>query len=302
MNRRAVGRDSELTARMFLTMTLLAVVYLAFVAVLLTVGVDFIFVGVFAAILIGIQYFSSDKLALAAMRAKVVTAEEAPKLHEMVERLSVLAGIPKPRIAIADLPMANAFATGRSPKKSVIAVTTGIMNRLSDAELEAVLAHELTHITNRDVTVITLASFFATIAAFIMQNFFFMSLFGGMGRRDDRGGGGGALMVIFLASILVYFISYFLIRTLSRYREYAADRGGAILTGQPGNLASALMKLNNGMGAIPKEDLRRVEEMNAFFIIPALKGGVTAELGATHPPLQKRIERLEMLQREMEGR
>ncbi len=300
MNRRNIGRDPELTFRMFLTMFLLAVVYMAFMAVLWAAGASFIVIIFLAAIMLGVQYYFSDKMVLWAMHAKIVTEEQQPWLHATVERLATMAGLPKPKIAVAEMDIPNAFATGRNPQNSVVAVTTGIMRQLPPEELEGVLAHELSHVRNRDVTVITMASFFATVASLIMQNFFYMSMFGGHGRRDRDNG--GALMLVFLASILVYIISFFLIRALSRYREYAADRSGAILTGHPEHLSSALMRISGKMQAIPSEDMRRVEQMNAFFIIPALKGASFAELTSTHPSLENRLKRLETLQNQLEGR
>jgi heat shock protein HtpX len=274
---------------------------MATLGLLFAVGVNWILILVIAVLMAGFQYFFSDKLVLMATRARIVTPEQEPKLHATIERLSAAAGISKPKkVAIMETHVPNAFATGRNPKNAVVAVTTGIVNRLSDAELEAVLAHELTHVRNRDVTVITLASFFATVASMIVQNFMWMSMFGGHG-SDRRDRGTGAVMLIFLVSLLVYIISFFLIRALSRYREYAADRGGALLTGQPETLASALLRISGRMGAIPQQDLRRVEQMNAFFIVPALTGEAISELLSTHPPLEKRIARLERLQRELEG-
>jgi heat shock protein HtpX len=284
---------------MFLVMALLGVLYLGFIAVLWAIGLSFVFIIVIAAVMLGIQYFFSDKIALAAMRAKIVSPEQAPKLHATIEKLAMMAGLPKPRVAIVETDIPNAFATGRSPKNSVVAVTTGIMDRLTEAELEGVLAHELSHIRNRDVMVITLASFFATVASLIMQNFFFMGLMGGMGRGRDRDSG-SALLLVWVVSIAVYFISFILIRMLSRYRELAADRSGAIITGAPSQLGSALIKIAGTMQRVPQQDLRRVESMNAFFIIPALSGESLMNLFSTHPPLEQRIERLQRLSQEME--
>ena len=299
MRRRAYGRDTELSIRMFAVMFLLAAVYLFFLTVLWASGVSFIFIVVIAAVMLGVQYYFSDKMVLMAMRAKVVEPHQAPELHAMVERLCVMADLPKPRVAIADLPIPNAFATGRNPKHAVVCATTGLLDRLTPEEVEAVMGHELTHIKNRDVMVITIASFFAMIASFIVQSFFWMGLYGGYGRRDRDSGSG--LMLVYLVSLLVYVVSYLLIRTLSRYRELAADRGGAILTGAPANLASALVKISGTMARIPQKDLRQSEALSAFFIIPALKGGSLAGLFATHPSLEVRLERLQRLQREMEG-
>ncbi|MBM3947224.1 MAG: zinc metalloprotease HtpX, partial [SAR202 cluster bacterium] len=194
-----------------------------------------------------------------------------------------------------------AFATGRGPKNAVICVTTGIRRRLTDEELEGVLGHELTHVLNRDVMVITLASFFATVAAMLMQMMFWMGLFGGMGRSRDRDNGAGAIMIAYLVSVLVYFVANLLILAISRYREYAADRGGAVLTGAPSKLASALTKISGAIARIPTEDLRKVEGANAFFIVSALKGDSLAELFSSHPPVHKRVERLRALERELEG-
>jgi len=299
MRRRAYGRDTELSIRMFAVMFLLAAVYLFFLTVLWAAGVGVIFIAVIAGVMLLVQYYFSDKMVLMAMRAKVVQPHEAPELHAMVERLCVMADLPKPRVAIADLPIPNAFATGRNPKHAVVCATTGLLDRLTPEEVEAVMGHELTHVKNRDVMVITIASFFAMIASFIVQSFFWMGLYGGYGRRDRDSGSG--LMLVYLVSLLVYVVSYLLIRTLSRYRELAADRGGAILTGAPANLASALVKISGTMARIPQKDLRQSEALSAFFIIPALKGGSLAGLFATHPSLEVRLERLQRLQREMEG-
>ncbi len=300
MNRNWYGHDAGLSTRMFITMFLLALLYLAFLAVLWGVGVDYLSLLIVAAAMLGIQYYFSDRLALWSMGAKEVGPEQAPKLHGMIERLSVMGGIPKPRVAIAESPMPNAFATGRNPSKAVVAVTTALMDRLEDREVEAVLAHELTHVKNRDVTVITLASFFSTVAFFIMR-FSMFSGFGGYGRRD-RDQSGQAIMLVYLASVLVWLISFFLIRALSRYRELAADRGSAILTGAPSQLASALLKISSGMQRIPQQDLRRAEGMNAFFIIPAVRGSSIMELFSTHPSLERRLEQLRKLEQQMEMR
>jgi heat shock protein HtpX len=282
----------------------LALLYLAFIAVLGALGVPWIAVGIIAAIMLGIQYFFSDTLVLRSMGAKVVTPQDAPRLHAIVDRLAAQAEMHKPRVAIAQTDIPNAFATGRNPRNSAVCVTTGILRRLDDAELEGVLSHELTHIRNRDVMVMTLASFFATVAAMLMQMLMWMSLFGGLGGRRDREGGNAAsaMMVAYLASVVVYFVATLLILALSRYREYSADRGGAILTGAPSRLASALMKISGAIARIPTEDLRKVETANAFFIVSALKGESIAGLFASHPPVEKRIERLRLLEREMEGR
>ncbi len=301
MNRRRIpGPDAGLTARMFIVMFLLAAVYLLFSLVLWRFTGNLAIVLIFAGTGLVIQYFFSDKLALMSMGAKEVTPQQAPELHAIVERLSQQMDIPKPRIAIADTDLPNAFATGRSPKHAVVCCTTGIMRRLDTNEMEAVLGHELTHVKNRDVAVITFASFFATVAAFIMQWGFWLGLSGGDRRRDKDSG--NAFALVYLASILVWIISFFLIRALSRYRELAADRGSAIVTGAPMHLESALMKISQGMARIPNEDLRSKERLNAFFIVPAIAGGASfSELLSTHPSLDRRIAQLQKIQAEMYG-
>lgn len=301
MNRRRIpGPDAGLTARMFIVMFLLAAVYLLFSLVLWRFTGNLAIVLIFAGTGLVIQYFFSDKLALMSMGAKEVTPQQAPELHAIVERLSQQMDILKPRIAIADTDLPNAFATGRSPKHAVVCCTTGIMRRLDTNEMEAVLGHELTHVKNRDVAVITFASFFATVAAFIMQWGFWLGLSGGDRRRDKDSG--NAFALVYLASILVWIISFFLIRALSRYRELAADRGSAIVTGAPMHLESALMKISQGMARIPNEDLRSKERLNAFFIVPAIAGGASfSELLSTHPSLDRRIAQLQKIQAEMYG-
>jgi heat shock protein HtpX len=296
------GRDTGLTFRMFLVMFLLGMLYLVFLAFLWRSGVSYVGMGLIAAILLGAQYFFSDKIILWSVGARVVSPQEAPELHAMVERLAAMADIPKPRLAIMETDVPNAFATGRNPKNAVVVVTTSIMNRLTSQELEAVLAHELTHVHNRDVMVITVASFFAAVAGFITRTFLYGSMFGGFGGdRDDEGGGAG-FMLVWAVSILVWLISFFLIRTLSRYREYAADRGSAILTGAPALLSSALVKISGTMSRIPDRDLRQVEGANAFFIIPALRRSSIFELLSTHPSVEHRLQRLKKLEQQMEKR
>lgn len=296
------GRDTQLSVRMFLVMFLLAVVYLAFIAILASAGVSLIFLVVVAILLLLVQYFFSDKIALLSMGAHEVTEQEAPQLHETIGRLAQIADLPKPRIAIARTSMPNAFATGRNPKNAVIAVTTGLMERLEPRELEAVLAHEMTHIRNRDVVVMTIASFFAMVAQLLMRMMFWGSLFGGGfgggGRRDRNEE--SMMALIYLVSIIVWIISFFLIRTLSRYREYAADRGSAIITGSPSSLMSALTKISGVMDRIPDKDLRQVQGMNALFISPATKQTIS-EIFSTHPTLEHRLARLREMSREMEG-
>ena len=295
-------RDGGLQVRMYFTMFMLAALYLFFVTAMMALGVPIIFVVVIAAVMLGIQYFASDKLVLRAMHAKVVTPEEQPELHAMIDRLVERADMIKPKVAVAMSDVPNAFATGRNQANALVCVTTGIMDRLDPDELEGVLAHELTHIKNNDVRVMTLASFFATVAAMLMNMLMWMSLFGGMGRHRAGGGNfGAALMLAYFVSILVYFIATMLILALSRYREYAADYGGAHLTNAPSKLASALQKISGVIARIPTDDLRKVESANAFFIVSALKGESLAGLFASHPPMEKRVARLHQLAEDLEG-
>src|ERR687888_843261 len=293
--RTSFDRDPGLQARMLLTIFLLGLVYVAFVVVLLAAGAGVGVMVVVLAVLLLAQLFLSDKIGLAAMGAKEVTPEQAPGLHAMIERLCIQADLPKPKIAIADTPVPNAFAMGRSPKSAVVCCTTGIMNILEPHELEGVMAHELTHVKNRDVLVMTVASFFASVAAMITQFGFF---FGGFGDDEDSGPG---FAVVLLVSFAVYIISFFLMLALSRYREFGADRGAAIITGRPSALASALMKLNNAMQRVPDQDLRAVGQMNAFFIIPTSVKKSAATLFMTHPPMEKRIEALQRLEAQLQG-
>jgi heat shock protein HtpX len=288
------GKDTGLQIRMTVTLFLLGLVYVAFVVVLLAAGANGGLVAVIAGGLALLNLFASDKLALAAMGARVVTPQEAPQLHAMVERLCVQADLPKPKVAVANTRMPNAFALGRSPKSATVCATTGIMELLSPAELEGVMAHELTHVANRDVMVMTLAGFFATIAAYVVQ---FGFLFGG-GHGDDDDN--PSFLVLLLVSLVVYVVSFLLMQALSRYREFAADRGAAIITGRPSALASALTKIASGMSQIPQKDLRASSELQAFFIFPAAKGKVTG-LFATHPPMEKRIAALQRLEAQLQG-
>ena len=290
----SVGRDTGLQVRMTLTMFLLGVVYLALVVALLSAGFNGIFVAVVAGAMFLVQIFASDKLALHAMGAREVSPREAPELHAMVERLCVQADLPKPKVAVAQTSMPNAFALGRSPRSATVCATTGIMELLSPAELEGVMAHELSHIQNRDVIVMTIASFFATIAAYIVQFGFF---FGG-GGDDDEGAG---FLVLFLVSLVVYGISFFLLQALSRYREFAADRGAAIVTGRPSALASALMKISGTMERIPQRDLRASSELAAFYIFPPGAKQSLATLFSTHPPLEARIASLQRVEAQLQG-
>jgi heat shock protein HtpX len=290
------GKDTGLQVRMTVTMFLLGLVYVALIVTLLAVGANGITVAIIAGGLAALNLFASDKLALAAMGARVVSPQEAPQLHAMVERLCVQADLPKPKVAVANTRMPNAFALGRSPKSATVCATTGIMEMLSPAELEGVMAHELTHVANRDVLVMTLAGFFATIAAYIVQFGFFFGGGGSYGDDDDN----PSFLVLLLVSLVVYVVSFLLMQALSRYREFAADRGAAIITGRPSALASALQKIASGMHQIPQKDLRAAGELQAFFIFPAAKGSVSG-LFATHPPMEKRIAALMRLESQLQG-
>ncbi|HET8952262.1 MAG TPA: zinc metalloprotease HtpX [Solirubrobacteraceae bacterium] len=285
------GRDTGLTIRMTVTLFLLGALYVVLVVALLASGVNGATVAIIAGGLAALNLFASDKLALAAMGARVVTPQEAPQLHAMIDRLCVQADLPKPKVAVAHTRMPNAFALGRSPKSATVCATTGIMELLSPAELEGVMAHELTHVQNRDVLVMTLAGFFATIAAYIVQFGFF---FGGSSDDDDN----PSFMVLLLVSLAVYVVSFFLMQALSRYREFAADRGAALITGRPSALASALVKISGGIQQIPKQDLRTAGELQAFFISPI---GRIGGLFSTHPPMEKRIAALQRLEAQLQG-
>jgi heat shock protein HtpX len=296
MKRKAYGRDFGLSARMVTTMFLLGALYVVFFLVLLqftNLGIGFLI------LIIGglafLQYFTSDKIALRASRAKIVDREEAPELHDMVERLCAMADLPKPRLAVIPTDVPNAFATGRNPKNSVVAVTEGLWNRLSKPEIEGVLAHELSHIGNRDVAIMTISSFFAMVAALLMR----IGMYGGMFGGDRDRGGPPVWLIMFVVSMVTYVISYVLILMISRYREYAADRGAAMITGAPENLMSALQRIASNMVQIPQRDLREVQGMNAFFIVPTNVRSSFGELFMTHPPLEKRLARLAEIAREM---
>jgi heat shock protein HtpX len=300
MKRKAYGRDGGLTLRMLTTGVLLGLLYVVFGVVLFQV----LNIGLIPMLLIVVglgffQYYTSDKLALAASGAKIVERHEAPELHAMVERLCAMADLPKPRIAIVDTDVPNAFATGRSPKHAAVAVTTGLWRRLEPKEVESVLAHELSHVANRDVLVMTIASFFALLAATLTRFGLYAGMWGGGNRSNNNNNNVPVWLIVFAVSILTYAISWVLIRTISRYREYAADRGSALITGAPENLMSALQKISSDMFRIPQRDLREVEGMNAFFIIPASVKRASSELFMDHPPLEKRLAALSRIAREM---
>src|SRR5882757_1410058 len=305
MKRKSFGRDAGLTLRMIFTSGLLGLLYVGFaVALLYFAHLSLAPMLVIIVLIAGVQYWTSDKLALAASGAKIVSREEAPELHAMVERLCALADLPKPRVAIIPTDVPNAFATGRSPKHAAVAVTNGLWKRLEPQEIEAVLAHELSHIANRDVLIMTVASFFAMLAALITRWGLYFGMFGGFGggNRDNNNNGGNQIpvwLIIFVVAAITYAVSYILIRTISRYREYAADRGSALITGAPENLMSALQKIASGITQIPQQDLREVAGMNAFFIVPTNWRNHVGELFMDHPPLEKRIAALSQIAREM---
>ena len=282
---------------MLLTLFLLGLVYAVLIGVLIAAGAGAVTVALLAAVLFAVQFFTSDKIALFSMGAREVTPAEAPRLHGIIERLCIQANLPKPRVAIAQTSMPNAFAIGRSPKTATVCATSGILDLLDDAELEAVLGHELTHVQNRDVIVMTIASFFASIASFIVQIGFWFG--GAFGNDEDSG---PSWIVVILVSAVVYMVSFVLLQALSRYREFAADRGSAILTGRPSALISALLKISGGMQRIPQQDLRSASgELAAFYIFPPKAKQTVASLFSTHPPLEARIAALQRLEAQLQG-
>ena len=285
---------------MLLTLFLLGFVYAVLVAVLIAAGAGAITIAVVAGLLFLVQYFTSDKVALYSMGAREVTPQQAPDLHATIERLCIQANLPKPRVAVAETPMPNAFAVGRSPSRATVCATTGLLQLLSPAELEGVLAHELTHVQNRDVLVMTIASFFASVAAFIVQmGFWFGGAFGGDGDGDGEGPG---FIVVILVSGIVYVLSFILLQALSRYREFAADRGSALITGRPSALSSALLKISGTMDQIPQRDLRAASsELAAFYIFPPKAKQSVANLFSTHPPLEARLAALSRLESQLQG-
>jgi len=279
-------RDSGLTARMTLSFIILGILYVVFLSILHYLGVGYIPLAFIAGVMIMAQWYFSDKIVLWTSGAKIVSKEEYPQLHNIVENLVNKNGIPKPKVAVVNSDVPNAFATGKSPRSSLIAVTTGILGLLDDEELEAVIGHELTHVRNRDVLVLTLASVFSTVAWYLAQ----FSFFGGYQSRNRDSG--YATIIVILVAIVTWVVSFLIIRAISRYREYSADRGGAIMTGRPDKLADALMKISGKMNKIPANELQKVQKMNAFFIIPALSGSSIANLFSTHPPVEKRVQKL----------
>ena len=298
-----IESDAGLNFRMLITGLLLVVLYAIIVGVLLSLGVSTAFVLILCGAMLFSQYFFSAKIAMFSMHAHVVTPEEEPQLHAIVDRLCLLADMPKPLVGVAETDIPNAFATGRSPKAAVVCATRGIMGRLSDEELEAVLAHELSHVAHRDVAVMTIASGVGMLAGLVSR----MAMWGGLlsgGNRNNNNNGNNTAAIelgVMLASMVISVIAYLLTMALSRYRELSEDRSGAILIGKPSVLASALVNITGDMGRIPRTDLRKAEGMNAFFFAPALAPGTTASLFSTHPSLEKRLDQLNKLERELNG-
>lgn len=287
-------RDTGLVTRMYFTMFMLGILYGVFALFLMAVNFPIILIGVIVAVMVGVQYFLSDKMIMWSTGAKEVKREQEPELYAMVERVATKAGMPMPKVAVIDSMVPNAFATGRNPKNALVAVTVGIRQRLSDRELEAVMAHEIAHVRNRDMRVLAVANFLVTVTSFLMTMLFWNMLFGGFGRRQQ----GGGIMLVYLVTILVYFLGQLLVLALTRYREYGADHSGAEISGDPGALANALEKISGSMARIPDEDLRKLQTASAFMIIPAaLKGESAMNLFSTHPPVEDRVKRLRELER-----
>lgn len=284
--------DSGLRARMGLSFVILGILYVVFLSILNYLGVGYIPLAIIASVMILAQWYFSDKIVLWSSGARIVSKEESPRLHEIVERLSTNNGLPKPKVAMVSSNVPNAFATGKSPKSSLVAVTAGLMDLLDDDELEAVIGHELTHVRSRDVLVLTLASVFSTVAWYLMQ----FGFYGGLQARNRNSAGSGAIVLI--VAIVTWVVSFLIIRAISRYREYSADRGGAIMTGKPDKLATALLKISGKIKVIPPNELKNVQKLNAFFIIPALSSDSIANLFSTHPPVEKRVEKLNNMKSE----
>ena len=287
-------KDTGLVTRMYFTMFMLGILYGVFALFLMAVNFPIILIGVIVALLVGVQYFLSDRMIMWSTGAKQVDRSQEPELFAMVERVAMKADMPMPKVAVINSMVPNAFATGRNPKNALVAVTAGIRQRLSDRELEAVMAHEIAHVRNRDMRVLAVANFLVTITSFLMTMLFWNMLFGGFGRRQQSGG----IMLVYLVTILVYFLGQLLVLALTRYREYGADHSGAEISGDPGALANALEKISGSMARIPDEDLRKLQTASAFMIIPAaLKGESAMNLFSTHPPVEDRIKRLRELER-----
>jgi len=279
-------RDFGLSARIILSFIILGILYVLFLSVLHYLGIGYIPLVIIASAMILAQWYFSDKIVLWTSGAKIVSKDDYPKLHEIIERLASKNGIPKPKVAVVNTQVPNAFATGKSPKSSLVAVTSGILNLLDDDELEAVIGHELTHVRSRDILVLTLASVFSTVAWYLAQ----FGFFGGIQSRNRDSA--GTTVIVIVVAVVTWIVSFLIIRAISRYREYAADRGGAAMTGNPDKLADALLKISGKMNNIPTKEIERVQKLNAFFIIPALSGNSIANLFSTHPPVEKRVAKL----------
>lgn len=275
---------------MVLSFGILGILYVIFLSILHYLGVGYIPLAIIAAVMILAQWYFSDKIVLWSSGAKIISREEYPKLHEIVERLSTNNGLPKPKVAMVNSNVPNAFATGKSPKSSLVAVTTGLLELLDDDELEAVIGHELTHVRSRDVLVLTLASVFSTVAWYLMQ----FGFYGGLQTRNRNSAGSG--VIVLLVAVVTWVVSFLIIRAISRYREYSADRGGAIMTGKPDKLATALLKISGKIKVTPPHELKNVQKLNAFFIVPALSGSSIANLFSSHPPVEKRVQKLKEMQ------
>jgi len=278
--------DSGLKARMVLSFVILGILYVIFLSILHYLGVGYIPLAIIASVMILAQWYLSDKIVLWSSGAKIISREEYPKLHEIVERLSTNNGLPKPKVAMVNSSVPNAFATGKGPKSSLVAVTTGLLDLLDNDELEAVIGHELTHVRSRDVLVLTLASVFSTVAWYLIQ----FGFYGGLQTRNRNSAGSG--VIVLLVAVVTWVVSFLIIRAISRYREYSADRGGAIMTGKPDKLATALLKISGKIKVIPPNELKNVQKLNAFFIIPAISGSSIANLFSSHPPVEKRVQKL----------
>jgi heat shock protein HtpX len=289
-------KDSGLTFRIVICFFALSVLYIIFLTVLAYLGVGFLPMIAIISVMILAQWYFSDKIVLWSSGAKVVTKEQYPDLHRIVENLVQRSNLPKPKVAVVNTNIPNAFATGKGHTSSLVAVTTGLLDILDEEEIEGVIGHELSHIKNRDVLVLTMASLFSTIAWYLMQYGFYGSMYGGYSRSRGNSSGGGAIIIILLVSVITWIVSFIITRAISRYREFAADRGSAQITGKPMVLANALTKISESMKRTPRQQTKRFQSLNAFFIIPAISGSTIANLFATHPPLEQRIARLREMQ------
>jgi len=294
-----LNRDSKLVSRMYFTWFLLGILYAFFMLILNAFGVRFGFIAFIVIIFGSVQYFMSDKMVLWSSGAKLIERQDDERLFQIVDEVSLLAGINPPKIAYMKSDIPNAFATGRNPKNSLVAVTKGLREKLNDNELKAVIAHEIAHIVNGDVKVLAIANFFVTLSSFLMQMFFWNMLFGGLGRSRENNGAGQAIFLLYIVTMIVYFLGQLLVLSLTRYREYGADHTGASLTGTPIHLASALEKISMSSIKVPSQDLRQFKTANAFMIIPALSGNDISKLMSTHPPVNDRIRKLKDLQKQL---